>query len=440
MKKFLAYITVRRTIAICLTALAVWLAYAFSHPEIEKNYQNNDVFALVSTPNKAAEIKDIIRQGVDANLELPSGKPLLVYALLRRNNAKNIITLVNRGANVNQLYKTVSPLFLAALTQSDPKVYEALLKNGAKVDHVAQGGLTPLMAVVTKQSNPEIVRLLIKHGANANAISDQNKSVLQQAIEASASPEIIRALIEAGANVNYTTRDGITPALTAVMYNQPQTLQILMENGAIIKRQDLLGAIQQGGKPEVIKIMSQDFAGLNEVDAQNTSPIFLALITENANPDTLRALIANGADVNLANQKLRTPLMAAVIRSNEPLTLRKMTKKGIYYNIDEMPIEIRGETRKTIAQRLRVNMELVEILLEAGADPNRQDNKGKTALMYARQTGKEKKLIQLLEQYGADKKIKDYSGKDANWYANEWETLKREGYEAYADQKQKSFK
>lgn len=58
---------------------------------------------------------------------------------------------------------------------------------------------------------------------------------------------------------------------------------------------------------------------------------------------------------------------------------------------------------------------LVKLLLERGADPNRQDrvkyNEGKTALMYAEP--RSRKVLDLLLQHGADPGTRDREGLNA---------------------------
>ena len=55
------------------------------------------------------------------------------------------------------------------------------------------------------------------------------------------------------------------------------------------------------------------------------------------------------------------------------------------------------------------NVEIVRILLEGGADPNIQEEDGKTALMYASYIGSDD-VIKILLDYGADSNIKDKHG------------------------------
>lgn len=61
----------------------------------------------------------------------------------------------------------------------------------------------------------------------------------------------------------------------------------------------------------------------------------------------------------------------------------------------------------------------LKLLIDAGADVNKQDMIGKTALMYAAQNYKTPDSIYLLISAGADMSIMDNSGKTANEYLAE---------------------
>ncbi len=60
--------------------------------------------------------------------------------------------------------------------------------------------------------------------------------------------------------------------------------------------------------------------------------------------------------------------------------------------------------------------EMVQALLQAGANANSKDKDGKTALMYAARNPTSD-IVKILLKYGADIRVVDKNGHDAHWHA-----------------------
>lgn len=94
-----------------------------------------------------------------------------------------------------------------------------------------------------------------------------------------------------------------------------------------------------------------------------------------------------------------------------------MLKKAIYILISEKPdIVNRHETDEpplTVACE-EENLELIEYLLQKGADPNYQDNDGRTQLMVMNHSPT---IVGLLLKYGAKTNLQDKFGETALMYA-----------------------
>ncbi|MBU1043580.1 MAG: ankyrin repeat domain-containing protein [Candidatus Omnitrophica bacterium] len=210
------------------------------------------------------------------------------------------------------------------------------------------------------------------------------------------------------------------------------------------------------------------------------APVYDAAGTNN--PALVRQLINQGQDVNATNQFFLTPLHMAAINGNEEIT-RMLLEQGamvdgkihsaycpltplmqccyqsgnpgvvrllVNYRANVNAINPSNQFTPLIYAAAYGHLEAVKILLEANADINARDNKGKTATDYAQQykrtevlallrkfgatvaytgipkqdllmaavSGDREKILSLLEQ-GADPNLKDKDGKTLLMYAQE---------------------
>jgi hypothetical protein len=176
--------------------------------------------------------------------------------------------------------------------------------------------------------------------------------------------------------------------------------------------------------------------GVDGADAKSWTPLHYAALAGHA--EKLETLLAAGAPVNAQSERGWTPLTLAVMRRHTA-TARRLLAAGADVNLKsgagDPPIIIASQfelvqialagsrlqiastspgepTQATVApaasaaQTIR-NREpaLVEVLLDAGADPNSRDRDGLTPLMWAAAQGR-LELVQLLLSRGADPNAK----------------------------------
>ena len=104
----------------------------------------------------------------------------------------------------------------------------------------------------------------------------------------------------------------------------------------------------------------------------------------------LKAMLANGANVNAANANGRSALMGAVYYRNRGI-IRELLSEGA----DVDAVDAQGKTALMIAVANQY-MEIIQDLLNAGADVSVKDKKEGTALTLAEKINN-KKIIKLLD-------------------------------------------
>lgn len=319
-------------------------------------------------------VRALFKQPVNVNTPLPDGSTALHWAAQWDDlELANMLLLAKADVNAADVYG-VTPLSLACTNGSAPMVAR-LLRSGANANSALPSGETPLMTaartgrpkavsslleaganVEAKESvrgqtalmwaaaerNADVVDLLIEHGANVSARAKSGYTPILFAAQRGDS-KITEALLKAGVNVNEAATNGMTALVLAVAADQNEHAKYLLSKGAdpnlgpgytplhliASEEGEVEGAEgEEGGgggggslwgeeKLEFIKLLIARGANVNAVATRNVkgagtngvTPFWLASWA--ADPDSMRLLVANGADPKLANPQGTTPLMVA---------------------------------------------------------------------------------------------------------------------------------
>lgn len=252
---------------------------------------------------------------------------------------------------------------------------ERLLNVGASTDYVGQA--CPV------QANAEPPSLHLRHPLLgslwwARSYRHQGRTPLMVAARGW-QREIARILLRHGADVNMPVRDAKRPSAPPIraLHCAAQVycfdpdkrlgmLKMLVEAGADVRAADadrrLIGITMfSTGQWDVIGYLHSTGASIEVFDPKKHGPDLLACAAPMGKVSDMARLIEFGADVNGLSQ-FGYPLSMAA-------------RAG--------------------------HLEAVKLLLDAGADPNRKDSKGRTPLQYAKSRRKNTSMIALLTQRGA---------------------------------------
>lgn len=134
----------------------------------------------------------------DANARDPdSGRTPLHFAV-ENNDCEMVEQLLERGADVNVREKTGNtPLHFAAIGNAS-EVAELLLDRGAYVNAQDSGGTTPLHNAASNNASSEAAEVLLSHGADVNVQNNDGNTPLDLARRGDAS-ETVELLLNRGA-------------------------------------------------------------------------------------------------------------------------------------------------------------------------------------------------------------------------------------------------
>jgi ankyrin repeat protein len=356
----------------------------------------------------------------------------------QRGNREAVRAALARKADVNTAQIDGSTALHWAVEREDLEMTDLLVRAGARVDARTREGVTPLQLAAVNGSAPLLDRLL-KAGADPNgALTPAGDTALMMAARTGRT-DALRVLVEAGANVNAReTWGGTTPLMWAVSEGHVDAAKMLIAAGADVSARSNFVAPANGrgfegrtplansteskpaefasgwltplmlaareGHVELARTLVGAGADVNAVAGDGKTALALAIF--NGNYDVASFLVDSKADVNRADAQRFTPLFWAVDRRNketapnfpwmvtaDPLPLiRKLLDAGANPNalVNNTPrARMReGSPRIVFATALMraafaADLELVNLLLEHGADPKVMSRDSETMLSAA---------------------------------------------------------
>ncbi len=273
----------------------------------------------------------------NAKAKDPDGTTPLHWSV-QREDAADVDRLIKAGADVNAKNDYGSTPMSEAALAGNTAVIERLLKAGADVESPNADGQTALM-IVARTSNVAAAKLLLSHGANVNAVEKWRGQTALMWAAAESQPAMVKALAAAGADVNARSKvNNWERQVTA------EARAIARPSGGLTP---LLYAARQGCL-ECVKILAEAGAGLDLGDPDNISPLLMACL--NGRWDTAAYLISKGVNIDKWDWWGQSPLYAAVDLNTIPHGGRPDRP-----SLDET-----------------TSLQVIEMLLEKGANPNLQ--------------------------------------------------------------------
>jgi ankyrin repeat protein len=451
----------------------------------KETVSNNSLLHYASRFNYQEIITLLIQAGINVDTKDSSGRtPLYLVVNNRPVRYEAARILLEHGADPNFYYNSET-LLHTAVTEQDTILASLLIDFGANVNTVNRIGFTPLFYAVFID-NVSIASRLISNGADPFVI-DRGGSGLLHYASRYLSYETAKLLIEAGLDVNSKDNNGYTPIF---WLNNEQSYRdrvrnnsrseafakLLVENGAdwdisamgkslfetVFSRNcypfaswlydqgvdyhcyDKNGynllmrfASSMNQNAETVKLLLEYGENPNAFNNFHETALLLASKQHSywqVNPELFKALIENGADVNLADTLNQTPLYHLVYNNHEeavelllqagadPNIANLNGRVPIHHSTSSRDVKITGlllkyganlDIRKPYQNKTSLHVaaqdcyfDIAELLLEYGADPNILDDNGNTPLHFAANGSsfpyERGRVIKALLSHGAD--------------------------------------
>jgi len=330
----------------------------------------------------------LIKSGADVNVRQPDGATPLHWAV-HYDEIDIVEALLAAGAKADVANDYgFTPLMLACENGSAAAI-ERLLGAGADPNRAMPSGETPLM-IASRTGRVGAVTALLRAGADVNAAESlKGQTALMWALSG---PHFgaAKALVEAGADVHARSTGGFTPLMFATRYDSVDSVQLLLGKGARLTDEAEDGAtpfivavlrghvglakyfLELGADPDVIstgytalQFAAATWDGVDSRDYVNAPGewAILAGLPRADKLDMIKTLIAHGADPNLR-------------------LLKEPPRYGFSLVAGSAKQYTAGATAFALAA-MAGDVEVMQILLAGGADPNVPTRNGSTALMLA---------------------------------------------------------
>jgi len=397
-----------------------------------------DAVYYSSKNNWPAVLSKLLEKRVSLNALTGGETPL--YAACKKGHEAIVTFLLNNGADPNvknELYAAASKKFLlplqVAVQQGNAAICTMLLQKGATLDlprepllHIAcstaTNGWTTDESAETSTTDQKLstVRLLLQQEVNVNAFSDKGDTALYRACTHQ-QLEVVQILLEAGADVNLTSSRRY-PLIAACDAGNVELINLLVSAGADVKcsnssdetclhalitacpsarhSQEPAAGVSKADIVSAIKSLLELGADINKRASMGDTALYRA--SEAGHEDIVRLLLDAGAETSGSNS--RRPLHAACEHSYTEI-VDMLLESGAgpnasstaSYSYGVRPIDLsrlslisKGmATSTTSSSSLPICIaarkgcaEIVQLLLMHGADVNKRDELGNTALIY----------------------------------------------------------
>ncbi len=341
----------------------------------------------------AQAVRTLLSQKADVNARSSDGSTALLW-LAHWNDVAAADLLLKAGADANTANDFGMTPLSQACTNGSAEFVRLLLKSGANPNTAIATGETPLMTCA-KTGSVDAVRMLIEYGAAVNAAEPTEKQTALMWAAAERHPNVVSALIAAHADLKAHSKDGFTPIHFAARVGDLESVKLLLAAGVDVNLQTQPG--EDDSSDTEAYVPGPPGRG-RRAPPSGYTPLLVA--TLRAQVDVALYLLDHGADPNIEAAGLT------------PLHWASTTWEGYASN----PVYGFEDPMSGIPDR-QAKLRLVKALLAHGANVNARMTKrqpsfatgytdavGATPFLLAASVD-DVEMMRILLQAGADPKI-----------------------------------
>jgi uncharacterized protein len=345
-------------------------------------------------------VRTLLAQKIDVNGRSSDGSTALLWAA-HWNDLATAGLLAAAGADANAANDFRMTPLSEACTNGNAALVRLLLKSGANPNTAIATGEAPLMTCA-RSGSADAVRLLVEYGAAINAKEPtQNQTALMWAA-AERHPDVVKALIDAHADLTATSKQGFTAIHFAARVGDLESVKLFLAagvdsnilthaEGATNRVTNQLGIAKTVGTIGYTPLLVAVVRGQVELalylldhgaDANNLAAGFTPLHWASSQWESFTANPVYGFEDPMsgipdrqAKLRLVKALLAHGANVNARMTKPQPSFAGGY-------LDATGATPFLLAASAN-DMEMMRLLLDAGADPKIRTATNGSAIMAA---------------------------------------------------------
>lgn len=343
--------------------------------------------------NQTSLVALLLAHGAKANGADGKGAPILaalanfapyVPSATKAAIVATVRLLLKAGANPNvrgvQTSLTQDVPLARAVTANSLEAVTALLDAGANVNALTGSSATPLRLSLIRSDNPQsdsITSLLVARGARINEQDRGGRTPLFDAV-AHSNVAMVRLLLEHGADVSVRDKKNKTPLDVAFGGGDDAVLALLRGRGASNPMVLFFEAITKGDERAVASLLQKSPALLAARSPKSQTALTTAL--REGQSGVAKLLLNKGADVE--SRSWGEPELFAAVDSSDLAIIALVLEHGAKINErndERYPVLFRAIASHN-SEKPRPGMEIIHLLLRAGADAKETNNFGQTPL------------------------------------------------------------
>ena len=373
---------------------------AMADPNIAYYDGDTCLHAAISADCSNETIQEIIDYGANVNVVNKRGRTALLLGCFYRQ-LDSVSVLLEAGADPTIADEEgFSCLHAAVDGYCSKDTLQTLINHGAHINATRKDGTNALLRAC-KTGQSESVRFLVEAGADVNIAKPGVDTCLHAAVYGKCSKEALQKITEQGTNVNALNNRGETALLLACKSAQAESVKLLLENGADPNISDandytclhaaVLGRCTNLTLQEIITHHRR----LDAKDTKGKTALWLACAYRQH--DAVKLLLEAGSNPNIADNEDVTCLQAAVFAGRSKTIIQGIINHGADVNATDK----NNRTALIIACH-EGNTAAINVLLNAGADPNIAGANGDTCLHCAARNDCCKERLRAIISHSAD--------------------------------------